>query len=552
MTTDEPNSPHLIEAGKRLSESFLWRLQRQFYDAAGQDAWASGTIPCYITTNPFVAREYARLIHAYMLDLKREGKLSEDAPLTVVEIGAGHGHFGFLCLKKLLSLRQRAGAGLPPLRYVMTDFTHSNVLAWQAAKHLQGFIEQGVLDFASFDAETSTGLHLLLADEELQPGSLQNPVVVIANYVFDSLLQDVFRVERGRLQECLPRIRSTQAEPDLEVPDLMGRLIVDYEFRDIETSYYGDAVLDPILETYAAKLDDTAFMMPVGAFTCLRNLAALSNGRMLLLSADKGATHLHELLNRFPPSPVTHGGCFSFSVNYDALRRFFENRGGCALIGAARQSLAMAGFVQGTPREELQSLALTYFDGPGSFGPGEYLSLTRLVRDAVAAEAGSQPDLSHILALLRLSAWDPQVFYPHASSMIDRVEDASEALKTEVASAVRHIWDNYVPSGDGRDIPYELGRICFRLKDYLGAIRYYEASNQVFKEHPATLANIGVSYWYLQQLERALACFERALEIDPDFARARGCRLRVLAEIEDSRSLSGVRPAASGTSHEEG
>lgn len=39
-------------------------------------------------------------------------------------------------------------------------------------------------------------LRLELSGEELRPGDLDNPVIVVANYVFDSLKQDAFRYHR--------------------------------------------------------------------------------------------------------------------------------------------------------------------------------------------------------------------------------------------------------------------------------------------------------------------------------------------------------------------
>ena len=62
---DEPHAPspagtgHILQSRQRLSRSLLWQLQRRYFAQAGLDAWRSGTVPHYVTSNPFIARAYA-------------------------------------------------------------------------------------------------------------------------------------------------------------------------------------------------------------------------------------------------------------------------------------------------------------------------------------------------------------------------------------------------------------------------------------------------------------------------------------------------------------
>ncbi len=105
----------------------------------------------------------------------------------------------------------------------MTDFVEENLDNWAEVECLQRFIAAGLLDFAVLDAEHSsqaiTLKHAkvpchrrhrvcvavsthdallpaaccpLLADHQtvLSPETIVNPVVLICNYVFDSLPQD--------------------------------------------------------------------------------------------------------------------------------------------------------------------------------------------------------------------------------------------------------------------------------------------------------------------------------------------------------------------------
>jgi hypothetical protein len=101
----------------------------------------------------------------------------------------------------------------------MTDFFESNIKSWRSLPCLQRFVASGHLDFAVFDAIGGTHFHLqqagvssvhllarpvLLSDVfvvqiTLNASSLANPLVILANYVFDTLPHDVYQVWRSCL-----------------------------------------------------------------------------------------------------------------------------------------------------------------------------------------------------------------------------------------------------------------------------------------------------------------------------------------------------------------
>src|SRR6202008_3024750 len=57
---DKPAPTIVIEDKKRLSQSLIWKLQRAFYASSGPLAWKPNGVPFYITSNPHIARCYAR------------------------------------------------------------------------------------------------------------------------------------------------------------------------------------------------------------------------------------------------------------------------------------------------------------------------------------------------------------------------------------------------------------------------------------------------------------------------------------------------------------
>ncbi|MCB0027603.1 MAG: hypothetical protein KDE28_06845, partial [Anaerolineales bacterium] len=80
----------LLEADKRLSQSLIWQIQRDYFLKTGMAAWQADVVPHEISCNPYIARSYGRLILAYLRDWLAAG-LDVTEPIYVVELGAGSG-----------------------------------------------------------------------------------------------------------------------------------------------------------------------------------------------------------------------------------------------------------------------------------------------------------------------------------------------------------------------------------------------------------------------------------------------------------------------------
>src|SRR5262252_4344979 len=98
-----------LETDVPLSQSVIWRLQREFYNQRGLKIWTEDLLPQYITNNPFIAEIYARIVFGFFSDCNRRGAdgseaISPRSPLRIVELGAGPGKFSYLFLRNLTAL----------------------------------------------------------------------------------------------------------------------------------------------------------------------------------------------------------------------------------------------------------------------------------------------------------------------------------------------------------------------------------------------------------------------------------------------------------------
>jgi len=93
-----------IERKKRLSQSLLWYLQRQYFDEQGVDAW-TGAVPYFVTSNCYAAECYASVVMNFISDWLSQHKESKKEPFYLLELGTGPGQFSFYMLKKINELK---------------------------------------------------------------------------------------------------------------------------------------------------------------------------------------------------------------------------------------------------------------------------------------------------------------------------------------------------------------------------------------------------------------------------------------------------------------
>lgn len=505
----------------RLSQSGLWERQRQYYHEKGVEAWNTGTVPHYITNNPVIANAYADLIAAHLEDLAREKALNLKKPVHVVEMGGGSGRLAFLILRRLEAL----ASVLPvKVRYVLTDFTTTNLGHWREHPSFAQAFQDGRLDLAQFDVENDSVLKLEKSGEVLDGSG--NPVFFLANYLFDTLTQDCFTIVNGALKEALPNIVYEQ-----------DTATVTYSYQDASEEPYGRPEYDSILREYTQKLGDTYFLFPVGPLKCLENLARVAGDRACLITADKSWSRWEDLVGMGEPSLVAHGPSFSMTVNFHAMGLYWQGRGGHVFHTAPRDSmLQISCFTLGLPEKALLKTARVFAEKMDQYGPLDFFNLK-----GACMEAAQVKNLRFCLEMMRLSSWDPEVLFELADSLsATRMEDASTLNKRELFLALTRCWANYFPIGEQKDVPFEMARVLFRMEYFEHSLKFYEESIRLFGRHKMTHHNMGLCYYYLRRLAQAKQSFEMALELEPGYGAAREWLVRLAPEIEESGTFPAV------------
>lgn len=514
----ENQEPILLETDVPLSQSLIWRLQRDFYEQRGLKAWKEDLVPSYITNNPFIAEIYAGFVAAFLQDClshpqRHSSRLSQENPLRILELGAGTGKFSYLFLCKLTALLQRNNMPSQLVRYFMTDTAESLLTEWRENVYLQEFVSSGILEFAVFQA----------GQEYRQEA--RGPLVVIANYVFDSLPQDAFAIENGEIHEILV---TTSAAANVETPHLKD-LRFSYQNAALAPQRYDD-LWNGILEQYRTRLSAATVLFPASALQTLQQLGDSGDGRMLVLAADRGIAHEDDLaLSPRAPSLDFHAGgrCFSQLVNFDALGKYFLGKGGEALVPSKHfTSLNLCAFIQRNPGDDFPATRKAYEQAISAFGPDDLFAIMSWLNAYL-----EEISLPQVLALLRLTRWDT-VALTRLFPVIARHARNATTERIDLRDAVLNTWENHFPlTKDENVLAFYCGVILLELRFFQEACSMFRKSQQLFGPSAATSYNLGLCCLGLGQSREALELMREACNLDPNFEPAQQSRLKLETQV---------------------
>ncbi len=519
MSTEEPEAPSAswitLEQNQRFSSSVLWTLMKKYYNDMGLNAWLTGEVPYYETCNTHIAQCYADVVMAYLRELVRTGQLVRTEPVYIIELGSGVGAFAWYFLRRLGELQQESSLHDVEVRYVMTDFTPTNVNSVAEHPHLRWFAAKGVLGFGKFDVDTDDAIELRNG-AFLRANSCKNPVVVLGNHVFDTFRQDIFCVQNGVLHE----VQVTSRVPADSFS--FAELRTQYNNHPIDEScYYEDRICNQILADYRALLVDTTFTIPRQGILALMRLFALSGGRGLLLSSDKGFSHVDELVQNEQQSMQLHGS-FSMMVNFHALGKYCVQRGGVYATTSRRtMNLKTAMCIMGDGAGDFVDTVSAFRRHVDEMGPGELFEYLQRQR-------GTEPSIEQVLSLLKMSGYDPGVLYTYAATIRDTCRELPDWLANELRLAIDRTWSNYFLGPE--NLPFELGRIFLAMGRPMDGARFNQIAIELFGELPAAYLNMGICYYAAENSEQAILSFERAKELDPESGIPREWIARIQAE----------------------
>ncbi len=514
------NSGVILETGKPLSQSMLWKLQTDFYANQGPEAWIKGIVPQYITTNPYIANLYAKTVFGYCRDIASREDFDRNTTIYIMELASGVGRFTYTYLKRFLHIIENSSLKELKFKYIVTDLAERNATYWQTHSFLKPYFESGILDCATFDIAQDEEIRLRNSGKVLSEGNLKNPLILFANYTFDSLPQDTFYVNKGELYEGLITITSKGEQVDPEDKSMLAGLDYYYTDKPIQGSgYYEDTNINDILLYYKDCLKDTAFSLPIIAFRCINRLKKLFNDDIILISADKGYKNVESMYKNYHPYLTKHG-CISMTVNFHALELYFKGLGGKAIHSIyEHENVTMSLFLLSQSSHDFLETTMAYNEIIESIGPDDFYIIKKAV-----VPLNKTFTTKELLTFLRYTVWDARTFLEFYNTLLERISDEEDFPKDELIAVIHKVWEHYFPIGEEGDLAYCLGSILGYWGYDSDAIKLFKSSLEFYGEDAGINYEIALCYYNLQELEEAMNFIEKSLILDPNFEESKNLK----------------------------
>lgn len=533
-----------LEKGQTLDESVLWGWIQEYYSKGGVAVWSDGDIPFHITNTPILAQEWAQSVFTVLRDFARDDRLDADQPIEVFELGPGTGRHAYFLLTELKRLEPLTKVLHPQgfrFRLHLAELGIPGLESLGRHPNLEEAIEMGDLVLHQFNIDKDPRPTQFLPTKPSLPEQSGNPIFVVANYILDSLPHDVVRFRDKKAQVGLTNLKVSGLKPGenpTDLPDLGEKIELTFSFP-LPDHKYPNKVWNKILERYKRLEEETHIPFPTSALRLAERARKWSKTAAVFLVADKSFTTVDQLCELEEPELVPHGGGFSFNAN---LHTF----------GLAAQTLG--GLVHHTPsRDGTLDLSHVIFpsDEKGKKMP-EFLELRHRLhrlelfhsvdrfrtKESVDALERAMP-LRLCLDLLRLTGFDPQVFYELSDGILrgledearkekDREEDDDDdeggelyEMEEELREALPQCLAMVFPLPDDVDVAFEVGRVAYRMESYELAFKAFHISLEQYGKDPRTYFNLGLTLYYRGKFNSALVQFESALDADPNYDEAR-------------------------------
>ncbi|MES2373009.1 MAG: SAM-dependent methyltransferase [Bacteroidota bacterium] len=482
-----------------FGNSPIWQLQQQYFEDTGINAWSKSEVPHYVTSNPVVAKAYAEMVYAFLCDLSVTHHANEK--IYLLELGAGHGRFCYHFLKHLDQLTTNSGYSLPDFCYVLSDFSEGVLNYWKEHPRLQPFYVKGQLDHCLLNALDIQEITLRMSGKTIKKASLSLPIIVIANYFFDTIPQDLYFIRNNQVHECYVQTALPEDAADISVKERISNMILTEADKPLlQKPAYPEPFLNRIIEQFAMQSEsDTYLLFPHTGLRCIDHLSQLSQHGLLLLTGDRGYHRPDESKNRQFPSIAIHGS-FSYQVNYHAFKLYCADRGGAHFFPTHRHDSITHGCLMLLPdADRFAETKMAYQRFINNFGPDDFYTLKQLF-----VSTAHNLSLQELLACLRLSGYDARFFNQLLPRLTDLINSVSEEEKWDIFQVLHQIWEMYYPLGEEDDLAFNIGLVLFNLNFPKEALSYFLLSEKIYGYHANRSYNIAVCHYHLNDHVTAL------------------------------------------------
>jgi len=506
-----------IETKIPFAESLIWQLNRNFYQDKSIAAWSNNTVPHQMTSNSQVGKTYAQLIFGILKDLATKGQIKER--VYILELGAGHGRLCYHVLQHLSKLVNSVTNTLPPFCYVLSDIVEGNLSFFKSHPQLQRYYKSGQLDYAYFDAVEGKELYLRHAEKTIKSQDLEQPILAIGNYFFDSIPNELFFIKDKIISTCSLSVHSKENPQGMDSEKLLDQMVFTFHHDIAILPLSAEPIQNEILEEYRESLSHTHLLFPKLGMQCLQKLKAFSSAGLVLLTMDKGFHELHNLSKRKEPEIIKHGS-MSVWTNYHALSAYCTKSGGKALFPKfSNFHLEIGCLMFLADGESYTHTNAAYEEVVNNFGPDDFNTIKKMAYSNV-----SRLKVIDFIAMIRLSNYDSTFFTKLLPRFKQAAKHISKNERVRIGQTLERVWEMYFSIDESFDLAYELGGMLYDLAYYEKALVYFQYSVDRYGQKEDTFYNQALCHYQMKEDILFYKSLNEFKDVFPDY--------KLIAELE--------------------
>ncbi len=492
-----------------VRDSMAWSLLKRFYCEAGPMAWAQKIVPQDSTSNNFIADTYASIVASFFRELAAEGNSN---PPIIVELGGGSGRFAWQFLNRLFNYHF-ADDDCIKFTYLLTDAATLNIGSWAAAPRFAPLVQSGVLEFAELVMEADPIIRT--ADGEMLPADLRGrPVIIIANYLFDSIASNMLRIRDHQIEQVYVKLESH--EPGfLKQPITSFQSIAErFESRGVKGSASGNPALDAIIADYAKIDGDFHVVVPEIGYAFLEKFLDRETPFMML-AGDLAYTDPKQFALS---SPLIFDTYFAHYTNFHIFAEQVKAAGGHSQFQRhGDPNFACGAFmVGGKGRWADITLADTRKVAEQAlkeFAPYDAHELCELIGDTT-----KEASIRQIFAWLRLSKFDPKVAEASLPLILRQIEQGEELINPEqIYEIYMEAYRSYFPDGGETTIDCGIAHLLMAIDYHAAALHLIRQSSVEFGPNARRMFIEALALHRLGYSDEAYAKAKEARSADPTF-----------------------------------
>lgn len=501
--TDVDRMPkRIVESPRPVSESGLWDRLVDFYRQCGPDAWRSGKVPQRITSNGYLADLYASVTAAFLRDWSRGG--GSETPL-ILEVGGGSGLFAWLFLNRL-TRHQPSGEAIPDFDYLLTDAAASNVQAWREIPRLRQLVDAGIIDLGVLKIGGKFAVETSSTRDWTELELTGRPVVLLANYVLDSVPCDLIRIRDRRIFQELIALESADRQ-DEDGDDFQG-LKPRFESQEILPPYTENAVVNEVLDGYRDLLHEACIPVPLATIAFLETFLQ-SEFPFLMLAGDLAYTTPHFE----PEAPLIVNDYVACTVNFHMLGQIFERWGGSTRFAQHADSrFSVGAFIKPSRTVDVLLTREAANHGLYHFTPHDAYNIQTALQDH-----SGELDFPTVCAWLRLARFDAYSARRCMPHLMRIVEDGDPFDRKTLRESLLEVYRCELPESEEESLDTHIAFLFMKAKMYQETVQLLTMSMLEMRRSAERLYLLAVAVNRLGRKEEASRLLFEILEGDPSY-----------------------------------